>query len=142
MADLTPTQDLLVETLLARHRLGERLWTFDKRHTKALRELRAMGYVRVLYGIVENSVRAALTEEGIEKFGDPAYAATLTPKPERSILVIEGTKEEIVALRKDIMKSHPKRLKHMLWTENGRHWGGHSYSEVSQILESVMVAPS
>lgn len=65
---LTPTQDLLLEVLIARYRLGESYWTFDSRHKKMLEALASLGLVTVMHGIVENSVRASLTAQSIGKY--------------------------------------------------------------------------
>jgi hypothetical protein len=62
--EFTPTQDLLLEVLIARHRLGEQLWTFSSGMKNQLEQLETLGWVRVIHGVVENSVRACLTERG------------------------------------------------------------------------------
>lgn len=67
---LTPSEDLAIDVLLARYRLGENLWTFESRHKKTLDKLAARGYVSVIHGIVEKTVRASLTELGKRKFFD------------------------------------------------------------------------
>lgn len=64
MVDLTPTEDLVLEVLAARHRLGETLWTFESRHAPAARRLEAKGLVNVIHGVVENTIRLSLTEQG------------------------------------------------------------------------------
>lgn len=64
---VTPTQDLILEVLAARHRLGERLWTFDARHKKAIEALADLGLVTHMHGMVEKTVRASLTDEGIKR---------------------------------------------------------------------------
>lgn len=61
---LTPTQDLIMEVLAARYRCGEHLWTFDSRHTKAIRELSRLGLVHEASGVTEHSIRAMLTDAG------------------------------------------------------------------------------
>jgi len=45
MTDLTPTEELLLEVLIARARLGEAWWTFDYRHRKTLNSLEAKGLI-------------------------------------------------------------------------------------------------
>jgi hypothetical protein len=70
---LTPTEDLAIETLLARHRLGETLWTFEARHRKTLEALADKGLVTVVHGTVEKSVRASLTEHAIDSFLSADY---------------------------------------------------------------------
>lgn len=71
----TPTEDLCLEVLAARYRLGERLWTFDARHKRALRALAQRGLVNLIHGVLEGTVRAGLTDAGLPECLDPAYAA-------------------------------------------------------------------
>lgn len=80
MVVLTPTEDLLLEVLAARYRLGETMWTFDKRHKTALEKLQARGLVSVMHGIVENTCRASLTEEGKAEHLSPTYKAPIIEK--------------------------------------------------------------
>lgn len=61
---LPPTQQLILEVLAARHRLGEQVWTFPSAHGKALRALEQAGLVNLLNGVVEHSIRARLTDAG------------------------------------------------------------------------------
>lgn len=61
---LPATQQLVLEVLSARHRLGEPVWTFPSLHGKALRALEQAGLVHLQNGIVEHSLRARLTEAG------------------------------------------------------------------------------
>lgn len=64
MGDHSPTQDLALEVLAARVRLGEEIWTFEARHKRTLEQLANKGLVNVLHGIVQGTVRASLTEAG------------------------------------------------------------------------------
>lgn len=66
--DLTPTQDLVLEVLIARHRLGEQLWTFDSRLRRTVDQLAEFGLVIPMSGITERTVRATLTEEAKERW--------------------------------------------------------------------------
>lgn len=84
---LTPTEDLLIELLVARHRLGENLWTFDSRHKKALESLETKGYVSVMHGVVENSIRAHLTDKGKDKFMSSTYVAPLIKKARNDMTI-------------------------------------------------------
>lgn len=61
---LTPSEELALEVLAARTRLGESVWTFKTRHQKALDSLASKGLVFTTHGVVEKTVRAGLTEEG------------------------------------------------------------------------------
>lgn len=73
--NLTPTEDLLMDVLAARYRLGENLWTFDSRTRKAAESLEAKGLVNTMHGIVEKTYRASLTEAGKELFLSATYSA-------------------------------------------------------------------
>lgn len=64
MSEFTPMEHLVIEVLIARHRLGELLWTFDKSAKRCIENLAAKGWVDSMNGIVENSVRARLTSKG------------------------------------------------------------------------------
>lgn len=66
---LTPTEDLIMEVLIARHRLGETLWTFDARHSKTLNRLADRGLINPMHGIVEYTVRASLSDAFIANLG-------------------------------------------------------------------------
>lgn len=65
---LTPTETLILELLIARFRLGERLWTLDSSVRKQVESLASKGYVGELNGMVPQTVRAMLTEEAIAQF--------------------------------------------------------------------------
>lgn len=75
MVVLTPTEDLCLEVLIARYRLGEPCWTFESRHKPALHKLQSRGLVTVMHGIVENTCRASLTEEGKKEYLSGSYEA-------------------------------------------------------------------
>lgn len=63
--DLTPLQDMCMEVLAARWRLGgEDLWTFPKSVKRALDALSAKGLVATAGGVTEGTVRASLTPAG------------------------------------------------------------------------------
>lgn len=79
---LTPSEDLALEVLAARYRLGENLWTFEARHKKTLDKLAARGYVSVIHGIVEKTVRASLTEQGKRASISDSYLSPLESEAE------------------------------------------------------------
>jgi hypothetical protein len=70
---MTPTQELVMEVLAARTRLGEAFWTFRSRHAFTLRQLEALGMVETMHGNVDNTIRAKLTEQGRAAFLSPSY---------------------------------------------------------------------
>lgn len=74
---LTPTEDLLIEVLAARFRLGERLWTFDTSTRKAALKLESKGLINLMHGIVEKTYRASLTEAGKALVIDASYSSPL-----------------------------------------------------------------
>lgn len=64
-ADTLPVTDQLVlEVLLARHRLGEHCWTFPNRLRPALRRLEALRLITWKNGVVERTCIAHLTDRG------------------------------------------------------------------------------
>ncbi|WNN95185.1 helix-turn-helix DNA binding domain protein [Microbacterium phage Magritte] len=64
---LTATQALLLDLLQARHRLGEPFWPVSTKHTRAYHELKEKGYVSILSGHVDKTVRLMLTPEAISE---------------------------------------------------------------------------
>ncbi|AEV86711.1 hypothetical protein ACWT_5694 [Actinoplanes sp. SE50] len=62
--NLPPTQQLILDVLAARYRLGEQVWPLHTTVQKPLRELADRGLVTLLNGIVEKSIRARLTDAG------------------------------------------------------------------------------
>jgi len=76
---LTPTEELILEVLIARYRLGEKLWTFSRRAaiTRAAESLSRRGLVWLKNGMVEHSFQAGLTEKGLLEAQDPSY---ISPK--------------------------------------------------------------
>lgn len=87
--NITPTMDLVLETLTARRRLGEKLWTFDSQHKKSIEKLQALGLVTMTHGIVENTVRASLTDAGVEAYMDDKYVPPINQeaKPDYDVLI-------------------------------------------------------
>lgn len=72
---LTPSEDLAVEVLAARARLGETVWTFEARHTPVLRRLGEKGLVNVISPIAQGTIRASLTDAGRELALSADYVA-------------------------------------------------------------------
>lgn len=71
----TPIQELILEVLAARHRLGEHVWTFDRNGpvTMALHYLAKVGLVEFKSGIVEKSYLVWLTDAGRGQQLSPNY---------------------------------------------------------------------
>jgi hypothetical protein len=61
---LPPTQLLMLEVLVARHRCGESAWTFPREHRPIAEALESRNLVWWKSGIVERTILVGLTEEG------------------------------------------------------------------------------
>jgi hypothetical protein len=63
---LAPTEELILEVLIARHRLGHSLWTFTGNSTviRYLDKLARKGFIIYQHGITQNTFRAELSPEG------------------------------------------------------------------------------
>lgn len=77
---LSPGQDLVMEVLAARHRLGESWWPFSNKLGQQLRKLEAHGLIRTMHGTVERTTRARLTDEGIAMYCDMGYVPPVFEK--------------------------------------------------------------
>lgn len=62
--NLTPTEDLFLEVLAARTRLGHGVWTFDVLHKRVARSLEERGLIGWKSGVVERTILAWLTDDG------------------------------------------------------------------------------
>ena len=60
----TPTEELVLEVLAARYRLGEICWTFSSRQNAALDKLAVKKLIHWKHGVVENSSLVFLTDTG------------------------------------------------------------------------------
>lgn len=121
---LTPTEELILDVLAARYRLGETLWTFSSRHSKALDSLEAKKLISGMHGITENTLRASLTELGKK------YALSSTYTPQQPI-----GEEEFAVESRTVPGAHWDRI------DTGREWStryGIPYSkkEAKRIVET------
>lgn len=100
MGDFTPTETLLLEVLVARARLGETIWTFDRNSasTNAISTLAVRGYVNPMHGIVEKTFRASLTDKGRAELMPLPYRAPML-EPLRTI--IDGTEWDVTSWREN-----------------------------------------
>lgn len=71
--ELTPSEDLMMDALAGRYRLGETLWPFRNDQRAIANRLEAKGLVRITHGMTECHFRAGLTDAGVEKAVDPTY---------------------------------------------------------------------
>lgn len=100
--DITPTMELALEVLGARYRLGENVFTFSRRQVSPLARLSDLGYVDLFSGIVENTVRASLTEKGKDLVLDDRYVPPILRgaggklmAPAGSVKALEGNISEL-----------------------------------------------
>lgn len=79
---LTPTEELLLELLIARTRLGHHWWTIGSNAAsrKAAKGLEDKGLVVVMNGIVEKTFRAHLTDDA-RPFMDNDYTPPILGGP-------------------------------------------------------------
>lgn len=71
--ELPLTQDLVMEVLAARHRLGERMWPFSTKAGPALKALEDRGLIGYKSGIVERTYNVWLTDAGKNEYLDASY---------------------------------------------------------------------
>jgi len=76
---VTPTQDLVMELLVARHRLGHNIWTLTANPPvkRALVALEDLNLVNWKHGVVEQTYLAWLTDFGRETWMLPGYVAPI-----------------------------------------------------------------
>jgi hypothetical protein len=79
--NFTPTQDLILDVLVSRRRLGELIWPFSTELTRQLMQLEGLGWVHILSGQVEGSIRAQLSDAGVKEFiENSSYESPLMKK--------------------------------------------------------------
>lgn len=90
---LPPTQLLVLEVLAARHRLGERLWPFPSRLQPQIGALCRLGLVWEASGNVPYTVRAGLTDAGVEAMLHGPYVSPAHQPVERVRKLAEAAKD-------------------------------------------------
>lgn len=88
MPKLTPSEDLMMDALSARYRLGEHLWPFRNDQRAIANRLEAKRLVWITSGQTEGYFRAGLTASGIQEAVNPNYTA---PNERRSCGEEAGT---------------------------------------------------
>lgn len=92
--DLTPTQNLIMNNLAARHRLGHTMWPFSTKLRKHLSALEDHGLIGTKSGIMPRTIEIWLTSFGKERYLSPTYVAPimgeLTAKAESKVLNAHG----------------------------------------------------
>ena len=75
--DLTPTEDLILELLVARHRLGEAVWPIkaNSTTTRAIQHLTDIGLVSYSSGPSMGYTLTSLTDQGTKLYTDPKHKA-------------------------------------------------------------------
>lgn len=74
----TPTEDLILEVLAARYRLGHSRWPFDSRHRRTLNSLARRGLLSFESDVTPYTLRATLTEAGIKAATYDGYTTPTT----------------------------------------------------------------
>lgn len=74
----TPTEDLIIDVLVARYRVGDTLWTFETRHMPTLRKLEEKGIIHTASGVTENTVRAWLSDRALRDHGASLFTISNT----------------------------------------------------------------
>jgi hypothetical protein len=73
---LTPLQQMILEVLASRYRLGHEVWTFTNSRNQLARQFKALrerGYIETMPGVVSYTIRAMLTTKGKDLVLDPTY---------------------------------------------------------------------
>jgi hypothetical protein len=73
--NFTPTEDLVLEVLTARTRLGEDVWTLSSRNNQALDKLEAKGLVGYKSASIEGYSLVWLTNDGVKLLFKNKYRA-------------------------------------------------------------------
>lgn len=81
--NLPPTQELILEVLAARHRLGERLWPFPSSLQRQIDALCHAGLAWQASGNVPRTVRAGLTDAGVAEMLHGPYVSPVHKPIER-----------------------------------------------------------
>lgn len=71
--DLTPSEELVLEVLASRYRLGHNEWPFSSKHRKVLNSLQSKNYIYVESGKVQNTYDVSLTAKGKEATVSETY---------------------------------------------------------------------
>ena len=73
-SDYTPSEELILEVVAARYRLGHNTgWPFHKVHKKSLMSLQKKGMIYVNFGHVEDTYDVQLTSAGLKHMLSGTY---------------------------------------------------------------------
>lgn len=95
---LTPTQELVMEVLAARYRLGEQWWTFEPELRETIRTLDDGGLVEMIGGRTAGRVEARLTAAGLVQYVRPGFTSAadrLRERVDHERLINEGLQQAI-----------------------------------------------
>lgn len=115
---MTPTEELIIDVLVARFRLGDTLWTFDSRNKPAMRRLEKRGLIHVDSGVVENTVKVSLSNYTLQQFGSICFQVTSTmgylpsdpgPDPDGRLWAKRHL-QQLIALSQNIPATDPQAL--------------------------------
>lgn len=87
---LPPTQYLVLETLAARVRLGEQMWTFPAKLKPALDALRERGLIWWRWAPTPRAIQAYLTEAGKREAFSGEYSPPTTVTRERLVAALQA----------------------------------------------------
>ena len=65
---LTPSEELMMEVLASRSRLGEPFWTFNRRHLRTARALLSKNYVTEIKSPTENLITVTPNQDELKNF--------------------------------------------------------------------------
>lgn len=82
---LTPTEELVMEVLSARYRLGETQWSMSTKHGKSLAALADKGMLTFRSGVTERTYLVQMTEEGRTEYVTKGYTAPLEKQLRRDV---------------------------------------------------------
>lgn len=100
--NFTPTEELILDVLQARIRLGESIWNFDSRLKPSIEKLEAKGLVNFKSGNVENTLLAWPTDEGKVLLFDGSFTDRIGSK--KFVKRQEKLRKEAKALKKSQKK--------------------------------------
>ena len=110
--EFTPTEDLVLDVLVARYRLGEHLWTFDSHVASApIRKLAEKGWVNEMHGITENTVRAYLTDKAVARFLTFKYIPPIARDDKKLAKKFKAIYKNAKALKKSLAFKEAERVR-------------------------------
>ena len=75
--ELTPMQDLIMNHLASRYRLGHTMWPFSTKLRKHIHVLEGFGLVGTKSGVMPKTIEIWLTQFGKDEYLSPTYIAPI-----------------------------------------------------------------